>query len=453
MTRCTRLPVLCAAVAMFPGAPGVRGEAVTLRLLTHNVFGKHERSCANRAAGFGYTVAHAAPAYDVVAVQEYYNITDANQFTCDSGWLSDAIWCTGRYTQSQNYWRFNPEAEVFPLSEFDGGQGIFTLGSICDFHEWEFSYQQAGALQGVVLSRIAIPGTTITLDVYNVHIHARFADDCDRCCRKQELEELAALIAQYSRSSGNPVIVMGDFNTGGPPSCCGNAGYDDIMAALGSPRDLWLEANTCTGSPTMLCGNVADCSDETESCNRNRCNTPNVSENCWEIWPDPNSCASHLSCLNPPPAFNCPHPQWAGYSDDDCLNDLTDQQARIDFIFVLEAPGLSSSAFDVELVSSDVVNWTVANTDGTMQHVSDHFGVEATIQVSGPASVWVDSEQSTGGNGTSCNPYSSLQTAVTAVPTGGRVLLRDGLYQGPTHTIAKPCRLESIGGVAVIAGF
>jgi len=423
-----------------------------VRMLTHNVFGLDEENCHQRAAGFGHIVAHATPAFDIVGLQEYYD----NLFgVCpDSGILSDAIWCTGRYTNSDNYYRFYPEAFLR-----SGGIGIFSMGSICDFHSMEFTYQDTpDALQGTILARVLLPGTTVTVDVYVTHIHARFADDCDRCCRKGDLQELASFIATHSQRSGNPVIVMGDFNTGGPPTCCGNAGYDDIMEVLGSPRDVWYERNVC-GIHRPLCGNNPDCNDDsTTPCNHAWCNDI-FFDGCFPVWSSP-TCTGTLQCMDPAPTFACPHPYWAGYTNDSCLNEMGDGQERIDFIFVMTNPAFTSSAFEVACLASQVVNWSAVidplplcagcpDPPPFIGHVSDHFGVEATIQILGESAVWVDDQATVQGTGTSCRPFTTVASGVSAVPAGNRVLVREGSYD-ETLTINRAMTVQAVGGMVTI---
>ncbi len=436
-----------------------------LRILTQNVFGKDDAYCDQRAAGFGHIVADAAPAYDVVGLTEYYSVFDFDLFTCDSEHLLDAIRCSGRYTASSASRLFYPEAELFPLREVDGGLGLFTMGTICDFVEMEFSHAPPGndpyPLQGTILCRVRVPATTLTVDVYVTHIHSTFADGCNWCCKQQELIELGNFIAQHSGRSGNPVILMGDFNIGGPPTCCGPKGYADIMALLGQPRDLWLEENACT---THVCvTDPGDCDDSI---------TPNCSRvECPASFPTPEMMActatggcGNVVCVEAAPApSNCNPgtPMWrggSGYTWDPCVNDLNTSSdlERIDYLFVLESPFLTSSAFRVELVpqTAKIANFTaIIDPPGSegpfLGHVSDHLGVEATIQVFGRPAVWVDRLWSGTENGTSCNPHSTVGAGVAAAPSGYRVLIRSGDYDEPM-TITRNLTLQAIGGTVGI---
>lgn len=432
------LIALCAVGCAAAGEP----FQVQLRLLDHNVFGFDQHSCEQRAAAFGHIVANAQPAYDIVGLNEYYNIGPDFGITCDHDPLLNAIRCTGRYTQSGNTMLFHPD-DGSP----NGGLGLFTLGTICDSREHKWAWQDfPDPLQGIMLARVAVPGTTVTLDVYVLHTHAS-SDGCDRCCHYQQLVEAADFIATHSRRSGNPVIVMGDFNIGGPPACCGNEGYLDIVSILGAPRDLWWEDHPC-GSP--------DCGDPLWPCDGGAEGYCDPAACAGAPSPPMNSCIGLPSQCGNVVCGNAPAPQcdgWAGYTRFECLNSIDPPPfgERIDYIFVVEHPSFSSSAFRVDLVdqSARVVNWKVQLSPDNFLNVSDHLGVEATISIFGMSSIWVDAFQQSTGGGTSCNPFLRLSDAVTAVPVGDRILLRQGLYL-ENLTISKPCRLESVGGMAII---
>ncbi len=303
-----------------------------LRLLTHNVYGLPGDLCEARAREFGWRVAHATPAYDIVALQEYYTATDLDLFTCDAGPLSESIWSTGRYRNSDNYYRFYPDLSNRP----DGGVGIFTLHPITTFDDWRWdndnqSYPEAP--EGFVFARIRIPGANLSVDTYVVHLNS--GDEYDR--RRAQLQQLRRTIAERSRGSGNPVIVMGDFNIGGPPSGNGNLGHTEIQSILGYPKDLWMNQWPRANGWTYDC-------------------TTN------SILADPNCNAG----------------------------------ARIDYILEVTDPALTSSPYTITLAKRadvGVVRWRAererltslerffADAAGGPPHVSDHFGVEATIEI------------------------------------------------------------------------
>jgi endonuclease/exonuclease/phosphatase family metal-dependent hydrolase len=308
-----------------------------LRLLTHNVYGLQGSWCEIRAKEFGRIVANAAPAFDIVGVQEYYNTPDADWSTCDAGPLSKSIWSTGRYRNSDNYYRFYPEVDWKP----DGGVGIFTLHPIKKFDDWRWSNDSQGGLkaaEGFIFARIEIPHTGVTVDTYVVHLNS---GGDNRARRRGQLEQLAAKIAENSRTSGNPVVVMGDFNIGGPPSFQGNPGYDDIVSILRNPQDLWLSSRPREDGFTYDCSlnNVAAASD-------------------------------------------------------------CDYRNRIDYIFAVTDPALTNSPYLITVAKQSSVNvarWKVdpdklSAADKALvdrfggfrngpPNVSDHFGLEATIEI------------------------------------------------------------------------
>ena len=220
-----------------------------LRILTHNVYGLGKAWCKFRAREFGWRVAHAQPAYDIVALQEYYNAPDLDIGTCDAEHLRDAIWATGRYRSSNNYYRHYPEVS----EKFDGGIGIFTLHPIRRFYDWQWRNDAQGAgkaAEGAIFAAIELPGTGITLDTYVVHLNSG-GDNRER--RKGQLQELRQHMHRMSSGSRNPVLILGDFNIGGPPSGRGNSGYDDIFAILKSPDDLWMSARPRENGYTFDC--------------------------------------------------------------------------------------------------------------------------------------------------------------------------------------------------------
>jgi endonuclease/exonuclease/phosphatase family metal-dependent hydrolase len=304
-----------------------------LRLLTHNIYGLDDSVCRARAREFGWRVAHAQPAYDIVAVQEYYNVADADSFTCDAGPLSESIWSTGRYRNSTNYYRFYPEV-TWPKS--DGGVGIFTLHPITKFDYWRWDNDSQSfpkSAEGFIFARIRIPGVGINVDAYVVHLNSG-GDNYER--RRGQLWQLRRKMVEISRASGNPVIILGDFNIGGPPSNNGNLGYPDIRSILYYPKDLWLEA--------------------------------------W--------------------------PRDDGWTDDCTRNSFGSGSdcrvgARIDYILIATDPAITSNPYVVTVAKpSDVsvVRWRVDRnrvseleklTAGGIGdvHVSDHFGLEATIEI------------------------------------------------------------------------
>ena len=237
-----------------------------LRVLTHNVQGLPTEvdfiggwtDCQLRGPAFGEALAIVDPAYTLVGLQELYpDRPFGDWFTCDPAYILDAARATGRYRDDDNSVLFMPR-DTDPLSPYlpitglgTGGTGLLSLGPISSrFGEtWAGNYDGLigqGSKQGLVFSRVTVPGTDLEIDVYVVHLYSRVADHCDKRCQRGELEQLAHRIADRSGNSGNPVIVMGDFNVPGPPATpeTGDglgANYLDVKEALLDPRDLWLE--------------------------------------------------------------------------------------------------------------------------------------------------------------------------------------------------------------------
>lgn len=301
-----------------------------LRVLTHNVFGQPEADCEKRATQLGADIAWSQPAYDIVAVQEYFDTTDAGLRSCSSKHLKDAI--TGppeyRYRNSDNRYLFKPTGEWYQL-QADGGVGIFTLHSIEQHKEWEWdNAPHQFRVQGFIFARIRIPNTPVTVDTYVVHPHSK-GEGCDLDCNRSNMQQLADTISRFSRTSGNPVLVMGDFNIDANPD--GNPAYQAIMDALHGPRDLWKEAH-----PNA---------DPTEGYTKDHCGTV---EN-----------------------YEC-EPGVDG--------------KRIDYIFVPTHPSLTSSPYEIVIVNPDdvrVIKWTYLPDEYPYfrHRVSDHFGLGAAIEI------------------------------------------------------------------------
>jgi endonuclease/exonuclease/phosphatase family metal-dependent hydrolase len=304
-----------------------------LRLLTHNVYGLPGSLCEARARRFGTRVATAQPAYDIVGVQEYYNVSDLDLKSCDAGPLSKSIWSTGRYRNSDNYYRFYPEVSWKP----DGGVGIFTLHQIVKFDDWQWNNDGQGfpkAAEGFVFARIRIPSAGISIDTYVVHLNSG-GNNFGR--RRLQLEQLRNKIVSLSRESGNPILIMGDFNIGGPPSNNGNSGYPTVRSVLARPQDIWMD------------------------------NWPR--ENGWTYDCVANTVAAGTDC---------------------------ESRERIDYLIVATDPALTTSPYLVTTrrrADVSVVRWRVdregltaaeklfVDPGQSLPHVSDHWGLEAVIEL------------------------------------------------------------------------
>lgn len=222
-----------------------------VRLLSQNVFGTDDGDCSQRTIALGQAIATAEPPFDVVGLQEHYDTLDFGAFTCSAIWFNNAV--VERYAMNNSHRRFHyPHGEILQ-GEPDGGVGVMSLGDIVRFeeHEWHENNWSTftDAVQGFVFARVRVAGTSIELDTYSVHLDAN-VDGGNRNIRRAQLSQLADEIRENSATSGNPVIVMGDFNIGAAPTCDGNAGYNDIMYRLGHPRDLWMEAKSTDGAGT-----------------------------------------------------------------------------------------------------------------------------------------------------------------------------------------------------------
>ncbi|MER8608572.1 endonuclease/exonuclease/phosphatase family protein [Mesorhizobium sp. M1233] len=299
-----------------------------LRLLTHNVYAVDEDSCDQRARGFGLQLARAGSSgrqpYDIVGLQEYYenHFFDAGT-VCDDSTLLQAARSTGMYRNSSNTSLFRPRFD----GRHNGGVGVLTLHRIRTDLDWRWGNDQQGlfeAVEGFMFARIEIPGKDLAIDTYVVHLNSGRDNVAGR---QRQLRQLAARIAQFSKASGNPVIVMGDFNIGGPQPRTnppGNPGYQDIVRILRSPSDLWLNAHPQT-VPTA--GYTSGCDTQYRP-----------------------------ACLG---------------------------KERIDYIFHVTDPALTNSPYQLVVRNVSRVRWAEPPKAGAKDRhfVSDHFGVDATIEI------------------------------------------------------------------------
>lgn len=266
----------------------------SFKVLTINVYGQSVSSigdfltstdgpCQNRLRAIGRHIRDAKPAYDIVGLQEWHPDTSA---TCNGVVLKNRIddlyptpALSSFYSEPQGFswvhYRWgHPEA----YDQKDGGLGLISkrpflwenydegdFGTIweradghpvetANVHQFHPRLMPRSA-HGFIFGRIYFRYPDIAVDTYVVHLTSTgknkwWGDNtCNLKCKQYMLEQLREGIHQRSAGSGFPVLVMGDFNIGGPnpfnttDSCKGNDGYRDIMNKLGNPRDLWLEAN------------------------------------------------------------------------------------------------------------------------------------------------------------------------------------------------------------------
>ena len=231
----------------------VRGPLIVdnIRVLAMNVEGQKEISesdgaCEDRLETIGEIVADAESPYTIVGLNEVHPDT---AITCDGLALVEGIQKNGEYGSGKHRWG-HPDTGIL-TSLFEGGLALFSTSQFDwvpyneHVHKYAFDpYFRTST--GFIFTQIQIMDD-IAIDVYITHLHSKNSGygECDRNCRYQELEELAKGIHERSELSGNPVLVMGDFNIDGPnpdpDDCNGNCGYSDIMDVLRNPRDLWME--------------------------------------------------------------------------------------------------------------------------------------------------------------------------------------------------------------------
>jgi endonuclease/exonuclease/phosphatase family metal-dependent hydrolase len=187
-------------------------------------------------------------------------------------------------------------------------------------------------------TEIAIrPG--VTLDFWSTHFESG-SDGCDEGCHHTQSRELAKAISAWSGLNafkgqiGNPVLIAGDLNMGGPISVeernlhlqnpirypyTGNPGYESLIRSLFSTRDLWLEAHP------------------------------------------------HLDL------------QHEGYTYDAFTNPLAydSGRERIDYLLSPSEIPFHVTPYQLRARSMDVVRW---KTDAG-NPISDHYGLDATIEI------------------------------------------------------------------------
>jgi len=314
------------------GSPTARAEPATpegslrLRVLTLNMgglrypprlgwVGDHSR-CAHRFGSVGDHIREASPRYDIVGLQELYRAPDLGILTCDPRPFVEALDPPADRPGMVSRRLFLPAGERWRL-EADGGIGLVTRHTIERSGSWRFtgSGGPLRAARGVLYARVAISGSALRVEAYVVHLSAGRGGAEQR---RRELRALSEVIAANSGSSGNPVLILGDFNVDGTPGV--SAEYDRMVELLRQPRDLWREAN-----PTLE-GYTFDCRG--------------------------NALAAMRKC---------------------------DDQARIDYVLVATHPEFTRSRYTVTVDEGGVrlVGWRTR--DAEMLPVSDHYGEEAFL--------------------------------------------------------------------------
>lgn len=242
-----------------------RGAMVgEVRVMTMNVWGQNDDSetkCEARLKYIGKKLANQRPLFDIIGLTEVH--PDYVGLTCDGEKLVDGLRVNGQYKKGKARWG-HPETSAL---YYDGGTSIFSTSEFDwkpykDHVERYRPYHRTRTAHGFTFARIPLIRESTDanggrvkdhragmVDVYVTHLYSKGGGStkCDQQCRYDQLQQLARGIHERSANSGNPVLVMGDFNIGGPnptaESCEGNPGYGDIMDVLRNPRDIWLEAH------------------------------------------------------------------------------------------------------------------------------------------------------------------------------------------------------------------
>jgi endonuclease/exonuclease/phosphatase family metal-dependent hydrolase len=347
--------------------PGLGALEATIRVLTYNVLGKGDL-CKIRHTRFGNLLATRTPAVDIVGLQEFFGNQAAGIpiNSCNPDFIRAAATKTGRYLTNRNH----PCRSIVgfptlngclfrPDRRLNGGLALLTQHRI-EFEEsakWDDHTGQPRP-QGYLFVRIALNRASsarpLRLDVYVVHLQG----ECGIDCQRKELEQLARRITANSRTSGNPVIVMGDFNFDGPRTRAALAnvnsrfpGYRHIMEVLRNPRDLWLEAHPDGPGERGLTGD--DC-----PIVRPVIGSPELEVNTFR-------------CTNPQTQCGC-------------------RGHRIDYIFHVTDRRFTNSNLQLHIARPDdvrVVRFFELDDGPRRVSVSDHYGVEATVQLRRPAVV------------------------------------------------------------------
>ena len=313
--------------------PSTKGKLLkTLRILTLNVYGKKERNCQDRFRTIAKRIIEATPRYDIVSFNEHYNPWIELWLSCDGNILTKAMYAGGHYKDGDGKVRNHKYYPKGGLFQANGANSLFTLHNIIEFDWWKFKNTRRAIAMGYMLNRVQI-SRDLTIDVWTAHLESKGPDNCSKTCREKQFKQI--LKTQERFNQGNPVILLGDFNTGGPLNLGhkkayeeidaetfpypGNEGYSKFMAGYENPIDVWMEAN----SKTKEGGYTFDCM-----------NNNTVKGNCMF-------------------------------------------QERIDYILIPTSPKYQTDRFAWEIIDSKIVRW---KTDKGVD-VSDHYGVEATLNI------------------------------------------------------------------------
>lgn len=311
----------------------VKGKRLrTFRVLTLNVYGKKKKNCQERLRVIGEKVLAASPAYDAVSFNEHYDPMVELWLSCDGNILTKSMLKDGRYDDTEKKVRYHQQYPKGSVYQVNGGNSLFTLHNIEKFDYWKFSNHRKFVANGFMMNRIKIQDD-LSIDIWTAHMESKGKDSCNDICRMKQFKQIINKIEKLK--GNNPVILLGDFNVGGPVNVrekekhienplytpyLGNIGYQKMMTYMQRPLDAWLEANPGLHSSESF----------TFDCYRNR--------------------TTYRFC---------------------------EDRYRIDFIFIPKSYRYQSGNHIIEVESSKIVRW---KTDAGID-VSDHYGVEATLNI------------------------------------------------------------------------
>ncbi len=156
----------------------IPSSAETVRILSHNIWGRDKADCAERYKVLAAHILAASPAYDVIALQEDWKVP-ANISACDPSHLTKAIEADGRYAGKTRAIRHLPAAN--DALQIAGGVSIFTRHEIVDAYENRFVNSTDFPLSGYALARVRL-ASGAEIDVWNAHFEAG-SDGCSDDCR------------------------------------------------------------------------------------------------------------------------------------------------------------------------------------------------------------------------------------------------------------------------------
>jgi endonuclease/exonuclease/phosphatase family metal-dependent hydrolase len=309
-------------------------EVPVVRVLHLNIYGRNEKNCEERYREIAKRVREASPPYDVVVFNEHWRIPSASRWICDADVLTKALREDPRYRDSKDLHRSVLHQPAYlDWNHFDGDLSIFTRHKIIDAYQAPFVQNFKPETVGVLGARIELkPG--LNFDVWTTHPYSA-GEGCDEECRLEQITDLSGALGVLGYDA--PTLVTGDFNVGGPITklqldwakedpkrfpIAGNPGYANMIETLDGARDLWLEKTWYRNDRRVL---------------------------------DP------------------------GYTYDCRENNLVtcSYRERIDYLLAWAHPRVSTSPYRLVPRNIEVVRWKTPSG----LHVSDHFGLDATLEM------------------------------------------------------------------------